>query len=248
MRFWTIALIMTFAAGAEARVFALDKQKLAFYLKGNFGSSRMERDAFDRSDGATANIKESVDFQYAGELGLFFKASSFGVRLGVQVINPQKLDNVEGKNAAGILEYNLTSRVFGVMPVGHLEFDFVSGPQFRWYLSAGGGVGSVTLLNTYTFAPASPYGLVDFTEEGTAWVPMYEGSTGIEFSLVDNATMLFDIGYRHLQVTGLKHTRSATTFLGPVGKGSKMTNVGGGERELDMNSVYAGLGFKFYFQ
>jgi hypothetical protein len=217
-------------------------------MKGNIGSSSMERDAFARSDGATSNVAEEVQFQYAGEMGIYFATSnSIGIRVGAQGIYPQILDSVEAKNAAGAVEYKMTSRVFGVMPVVHVEYAFIATGNIRWYGSVGGGIGSVTILNSYNFEPASPYGLIDFVEEGTAWVPLYEGSMGFEFSLADNVTMLFDLGYRYLMATGFKHARSATTFLGDVSKGSGLKNVGNGDREVDMNSGYVGLGFKFYF-
>ncbi len=76
---------------------------------------------------------------------------------------------------------------------------------------------------------------------------MYESSMGFEFSLADNVTMLFDTGYRYLLATGFKHSRSANTFLGDVSKGSDMKINGGGQREIDMTSLYVGFGFKFYF-
>lgn len=247
MKIFLLLLLTLVPHFASARVFNLDKQKLAFYMKGSFGSSRMERDAFAFSDGATANVTETVEFQYAGEMGVYFNSAEWGFRAGVLGVYPQVLDGVEAKNVAGAVEYNLTSRVFGVIPVGHIEYALISNSEFRWYVSLGGGIGSVTILNSYAFTASSPYGLIDFTEEGTAWVPMYEGSTGFEFSLADNVTMLFDAGYRHLMGTGFKHTRAANTFVGEVSKGSKMTNVGGGEREVDMISMSVGLGFKFYF-
>lgn len=247
MKFVLPLLLLILSAPVQARVFNLDQQKVAFYFKGNIGTSRLERDAFVRSDGAVATITEEVLFQYAGEMGLFFAANTWGFRVGVQGIYPQVLDNVEAKNAAGNIEYNMRSRIFGVLPVVHVLYSFIQNKSVRWYVAGGGGMGSVTILNSYTFTSVSPYNLVDFTEEGTAWVPMYEGSTGLEFSLVDNVTMLVDMGYRYMLATGFKHTRAVNTFQGPVGKGDKVTNHGGAERELDMSSAYIGMGFKFYF-
>lgn len=230
-----------------ARKLSLDKGKVAPYFKGDWNSSTIGREAFSKANGDTA-ITEEVEYQYSGELGAFLLMNKVGVRLGLLLVYPQILDNVEGRDASGVTMYNLDSRIYGVFGVVHFEYSPVLDAGKRWYFSVGGGMGTVTVQNSYTFTPASTFGLIDFTEELIAYVPVYEASTGFEFLLMDNVTMFGDLGYRHLLATGFKHVRDFNGFNGQVTKGSEAKNTDNQQREIQMHAVFAGIGFKFYIQ
>ncbi len=242
---WGIVLLTM--PSAQARVFALDKQHVAPYFKGNFGSSQLVNDAYNH-DSSNAIYTDEVLYQYAGELGVAFLMKKFGMRLGFQGIYPQKMDNIAAKNASGTILFNLTSKVLGATPVFHLEYSFVLDAKKRFYLSGGAGVGTVTVLNDYVFTDAGVgvYTLGHYTDELQAYVTMFEGSLGYEFSMADNVACLFDMGYRYLQATDFKYMRTRTGFNGSKSKGGTATFSNGANYSLDMSSGYIGLGFKFY--
>lgn len=233
---------------AYARKMDLTKMGVAPYFKGDFGTSSLHQNAFDRASGE-ADIAEKVRFQYGGSLGVLIATKSFGLRLGVQGLYPQKIDAVVGKAPGSDIElFNLTSTVVGVIPVAHLEFNFDASASGRVAAAVGVGAGTVTLMNDFKFTPigAAAYSMVDFVEEGRANVIMYESSLGYEFILTDNVGLMTDVGYRYLIAKKFKHVRDATTFSGPVNKGEAVKNIDDSDRELNMSSIFLGLAFRFY--
>lgn len=248
MNFIFSLLILTLASTpAWARKFSLEQRHVAPYFKGSWNSSTIGKDAFKDANGNATGISEEVQYQYSGEFGLFLLSKSFGVRIGVLGVYPQILDNVEGKNSAGALQYNLSSSIYGVFGVIHLEYNMLFTPSSRMYFSVGGGIGSVTVLNHYKFVNANTYSLGDFTEELRAYPPVFEGALGFEFLLLDNVTMFMDAGYRHLLVTDLRHQRDFSGFNSTtIHKGDEARDVNNKRREINMGAAFVGLGFKFY--
>ncbi len=240
-------LTALFANVAEARKFNLNKQSFAPYFIAEIGTTGISQDAFKGVKGSATSVKEEVAFQYAGELGVLLTSQKVGLRLGVLFVSPQKIDSVEGASTTGVLHYNLTSKIFGVFPVAHLEFSPVVDANKRVYFALGGGTGTVTILNEYvlTSAGSAQYGISDFTEESLAYAYMLEGSLGFEMSMADNVTVLFIGGYRYLVAEKFTHQRSVTTVNGPVTKGEKVSDSGT-DRALDLSSAFAGIGFRFY--
>lgn len=242
------SFILLFGTSAFARKFDLDKHSFAPYVKGNMGTTTVGQDGFKNANG-NAGIKEEVEYQYAGEIGLLITGKKVGLRVGVMGIFPQKMDAIEGQTASGAKLYNLNSKILGVFPVAHLEFSPVIDSGKRIYFALGGGAGTVTIINEYTFTSigTAQYNIPDFTEEALAYAYLMEGSIGAELSMDDNATILFDLGYRYLVADKFTHQRSVTTFNGAVNKGDKVVNSDGTSRYLDLSSAFFGLGFRFYF-
>jgi hypothetical protein len=241
--FFVAAALFSFALSAKARVFDFQRENVATYFKGNYGMGNVGKTAFADSIGST-KITDSVKYLWGGELGLLVTMDSVGLRIGINLVNPQKLDGVEGKDAGGTKVYALKSTIIAVLPSAHIEVYLDKGKESRWVVAAGGGAGTVTLINDYDMVPGGPIG--DFVEEGSGYVYFGDVNLGYEFVLSDNVTTFLDCGYRYIYVPKLEHKRNATTFLGTVSKGDTVKVSDGTDRKLDLSSYYIGVGFRFY--
>lgn len=244
---WLTLLLFLLPSAANAKRFDLQTLNVAPYLKGDIGTSSANQNVFYKSSGA-AEFQEKVRFQYGGEIGVLLTSKKAGLRLGVLILSPQKMDAIEGKDAGGTPLFNLTSTVLGVFPIAHFEMSPHVDSSKRVFISIGGGIGSITFLNDYKFTAAgtSTYSMVDFVEEGKANATLIDAGAGFEFLLTDNVTMLMNGGYRHMAVGDYKHMRDATTFQGGVAKGDTVKNYDDSKRQLNLSSTYIGLGLRFY--
>lgn len=252
---WVFSLLLSgillLSWKSEARVFDINKESFASYLRVNGGTSLQADNSFAKSSGTGMSFDKSVKYNYGYEFGFLYASRYLGVRFGIEVLRPDDLKDVVGSNAAGTSLYTFRSELSAVVPKMAFEFNLKQWSTSRWFLYAEAGQATVTLQNSYTFTTAgtTQFALADFREEGRGSVLTYAGGTGFETLLSDTTTIVFEAGYRQLTVNTLVHQTSVTAF-GPttVTKGDSMVNSDGSAREVNLNGAYAGLALRFYIK
>jgi hypothetical protein len=240
-------LQITALSRVEARVFKLTDESFATYLQGAVGPSLIQKSSYERSDVTFSN---KVEYNLSGEVGVLFTVSRTNLKLGLEIIRPQAITGAQALGEGEVPYYRVTSGIISYGPT--IGFDFLLGasPHFRFFVSASLGYMKTTLKNDYAFTSEGQtrYGLIDYTEEGSAYSVMTRGGLGVEFSFSDNVTMALDAGYRSLVATGLQHERVAITLGGPVSIGHTMKDENGADRKVDLSGATMGVGLRFYFQ
>lgn len=234
--------LLLICANAEARVFDFSLNKFATYFKGNYGLTAVGKDAYKDSSGATTVFSNGPGFNWGGEVGVLIQTNNAGIRLGYELINPQKQSGIPG-TSSGTEIVTLDSNILGAFPSAHFELYLSNNSKTsRFILSAGGGYGTVSLKNVYSQSPVGP-----FVEKGTATTYMLEGAAGFEFLFTDNITIVADAGYRYIPQTNFKADNTFTDVYGnTITKGDVLVNGDGTARQLDLGGVWAGLAFRFY--
>jgi len=243
---WRFLLLFLFTHPAHARVFDFEQYTVGTYFKGNYGLTGVGKDAYEHSSGTGNFFSDSPTFNWGGEAGLLLATGSqFGIRLGYELVSPQKQSGISGTDSGGTQTLTLESSVIGKFPVAHIEMYLSNNSKTSHFiLSAGGGYGTVDMKNSYSNAAFPSY-----TEKGTATTYMLEAATGFEFLFTDNITILADLGYRYVPKTNFKAQNTFTNAYGAViTKGDILRNADGSARQLDIGGAWIGLGFRFYIK
>lgn len=252
MNRWTMVSIfvlgsLTWSAPSFARVFSFEKENLASYFRGSGGLSRVSSDAFSRSSGSDTKFSDEVSYGFGGEVGVMLSVKSLmSLRLGIELLQPNPLKEIKGKDAVGTELMSLTSRIFVVNPMATVDIYFFKHPTYRGFFFVGAGLAKVTLKNEYAFTAASTYGVTDYTEKSEASLISAHTGVGIETLFVDNVTAAIEMGYRHMPVSDLKYSSDVTTISGPRTQGASLVNDDGNKRTLDLSSWFIGFSCRFY--
>ena len=232
----------------QARVFNIDKQDSGTYIKGNYGLTNVGRDAYTRSSGGQTQFSEEPNFNWGGEVGFVFPKKDYNIRLGFEVVHPQKV-SASGSNSAGSKLLTVESSIYGAFPVLHIEYFGLKSAFGRGYFSLGGGYGKVFLSNSYSFTSTgtSLYGVNDYKEKSSQYTYIAETAIGYELYFVNSTTITFDLGYRYVKADSLDYDEDVTTIDGPVEGGAAVLDSSGKDRELDLSGVFVGIGLRFYF-
>jgi hypothetical protein len=248
IKLFLVVVSSVLALPVEARVFNFKRQTVSVYLRGAYGINKLQKYAFEPGFPTSVSFPDSsVNQNYSGELGLAL-TTNFTTRLGVELLYPQLIKDIEGRNSSNTNLMSVVSQVYAVIPQVNIEIPIRAGAKSKFYVMAGGGYAVSTFKNTVTMTAAgtSTLGVTDYIEEGTGNGFMGQGGGGVEFSFVDNVSLSFDLGYRYLVVNNYTANRDATTANGPIYKGNAITNVDGSKRTTDLSGPWAAMSFRFY--
>ncbi|MDG0815578.1 hypothetical protein [Bdellovibrio svalbardensis] len=244
-RLLPLALIFL-SASAEARIFDLGRENIAAYFGFTGGTSAVGQSAFENEAGSSVTISNEVKYNYSGEFGVVYSTPIASVRFGFEFLKPQSLENLVGKNATTDL-YTETSDILGYIPKITFDINLRKTADSRSFISATAGYATVTLKNSYTLTAAgqAAYPGMDDKMEAKGTGILYGASLGHESFLTDTTTMLFEFGYRKLNIEDLKYTRSGSYFGTAHNDGDAVLN-NGSQRNIDLSGMFLGLSFRFY--
>lgn len=231
-------------------MFKFEKAVVGSYFKGNYGPSALGKGAYgDSSD--DIEFEDKPTHILGGEFGFILNAGFMGLTLGANVISPENMLGMKGKNSSGDTLARVDSTIIGVLPSVHLEFYPYLHDTYRMVISLGAATGNLTITNRYDLTSdgetAYP-GVKDYTEEVMGNAVLFEGFVGFEFNLVDSVTLLADVGYRYFTLSEFKHQRSVTTVDGDVSKGdTAYESDGSTKRKVNLNGAFVGVGLRFFF-
>lgn len=245
-----ILICIVFAAPAAwSRKIDLSKEKFGTYLRGNVSTSNVGKSAYGRSSGVDTAFTDEPNYGYGGGIGFLYRIGPVNITAGVDVLTPARIDKIEGKNSSNQTLLTLKSTVIGIVPNLGLEFAFYRGPRSRLFVSGSFGYASVTILNDYTMTTLgqTTYSVASYTEEGNGYALSGYAGGGYEFILADNTTMLFEGGYRSLQVTKFTHVRDGNSLRGTMTKGEALTDIDNTHRSLNLSGYLLTGALRFYF-
>lgn len=248
-----LVLGLIIAVPSWARVFNITEESFATYLKGSYGMG-LENSLVSGADSTTGidiNLDPEHAYMSSAEWGFVYAKGPFGLRLAVELIRPPRWKEREGTNSSGTALYTLNSDQSVFIPKAGVEINFTRTRHSRLFAYLGVGSGSLKSSHEYNFTTDGDAAYAPNTSffeqlEGTA--PLYEGSLGYEGLLADATTYSFDIGYRSLEFSELKHARAATTFGGAVAVGDIAKNVDGTDRSLSFSGVFVGFALRWWLQ
>lgn len=243
-----IVFIFLFSGATQARVFNLHSQTSGTYIKGNYGSSNLQQDTYTQRSGANTLIGGEMDFTWGGEIGFMNIQGPVGFRFGLAVVNPQKI-TTKGNNSSGTELMTLSSEVFGIFPIAHVEYYFFQGKISRAIFSFGGGYGKVLMKNDYTLTAdgTSEYGINSFKETAETYTYLLETSIGYELQIANSLCIVFDAGYRYSKADSLEYKSDVINFEGNQSSGGTVKYADGQDVSLDLSGFYSGLTLRFYF-
>ncbi|MFN7826048.1 MAG: hypothetical protein ACK5P6_11880 [Pseudobdellovibrionaceae bacterium] len=238
---------------AQARVFQINSESFATYLRGTYGMAFTNTVISDSNTTVAEPItlEDEYKYNFSGEFGFTYASPYMSLRIGGELIRPPEMSGLEGLNAGGTALYTMKSQTTVFIPKAGFEFHLKRWPTARFFLYTGVGSASLKSANTYTLTTTggttySP--LTDFTEELKATALMYEGSFGYEGLLADATTFVFEAGYRALDFKELKHTKGVTNFQGTVAEGDVATNADGTDRRFNLSNYYFSLAFRWWLR
>jgi hypothetical protein len=238
---------------AQARVFNFQKQSFSTYLRGTYGFTMLQKDAYQGGFPNTVSFpnQAGVSQAYSAEVGFGLSSKYLTWRLGVELLNPAQTKDAAGLNASGTQWLTLSSEAYSVIPQVNVEFVVRQGPTWRWYFGGGIGYAITTFKNTVTMTAAGTTalgGVTDYIEEGSNYGLMGQGMSGFEFAFFDNVSMSFDLGYRYLNATGFKSNRDSRTACNQFYSGNTVTDCAGGDRALNLSGLFTAANFRIYIQ
>ncbi len=238
----------SFVPLAQARVFEIEKESFAAYLRGSFSPTPLINTLNSDSKGNGVNLDSQHPYNISGEFGFVYSTPSVDLRFGLEVIRPPDLKAQSGVDAGATNLYSLTSEVSVLAPKISAEFTVKKWTESKLYVQLGAGYASLAARNSYAFTAAgkTQFGLNDFYEDLRAGAPLYEGSFGFESYLTNATTYVIEGGYRALNFTSVKHNSVVTTFQGPVTKGSAATNMDGSNRSFNLSNYFVGFALRFW--
>ncbi|MCE3010846.1 MAG: hypothetical protein LW875_09560 [Proteobacteria bacterium] len=251
--FPTLFMIVLGPAIASARVFQINSESFATYLRGTYGMAFTNTIVSEsNSTGAVpVTMEDEYKYNFSGEFGFTYASPYVSLRIGGELIRPPEMSGVEGLNAGSSSLYTMKSQTTVFIPKAGLEFHLKRWPTSRFFFY--GGVGSASLKSANTYALTTTGGttyspLTDFTEELKATALMYEGSFGYEGLLADSTTYVFEAGYRALDFKEIKHTKAVTNFQGTVTEGTVATNADGTNRRFNLSNYFFGLTLRWWLR
>ena len=244
----TCFLCLFVTSSASAKVFNFQDRSFATYLRGTFGTSNLQREAYQPGVPSSVSFSSSsgVSQGFSGEIGvLIIPSPSFAWRFGVEVINPQGTTGAGGLSATGTPLFSVDSQVYSIVPQGNIEIFLKKSPTWRYYVGGGAGYAVTTFKNTYTMTSAgvAQLGVQNYIEEASGFGLMGQGFTGFEFSFFDNVGLSLDIGYRYLVVNNYTSNRNVITPIGTLSTGGAIKNNDGSNRITDLSGFFLPLLF-----
>jgi hypothetical protein len=247
---WIYLVFLLFGVqSANARVFKIEEETLATYVKGVWGPSSILQTHFEDTSGTNMAIEDSVAYNLGGEIGIAFTASRAAFRLGVESIHPNPIESKDGTNLSNQILYTFGSDISALLTKADIDFILKSGERWRIFFSLGGGMGTLTYSNSYAFTTDGQTvftGLADFSEKGTGAAVMYEAAMNFEHLFSDTTTFVFEIGYRQLLFDKITFKEDAATFTGAHLKGDEILNADGTAKSVDFGGPTVAFCFRFY--
>lgn len=252
MRF-TYALLLLFPILCEARVFTYgESSSLGAFIRATGGLVSVNQDAFANSSGSDTQLTGASSMDYSGEFGFVFgMGSRVHLRVGAEILQPSTV-NSTGTSPAAVERFTLSSSIFVFNPNLVLETVYSEIAGMRFFAQAGVGYAMVNVSNDYRMTAAGTtqlggVGSYKETMSGAGVSGIF--GFGLETMFTDNVTFMVDFGYRYMPVKSFKYTGDFNAIVSPSGvaKGDQVLNHDGSQRALNMSGVFAGVGFRFYF-
>lgn len=253
MKLFFLIFMFSVPVVSSARVFNITEESFATYLKLSYGTGLENTlvSGADSSSGVDITLDPDHSYMSSGEWGFVYSNRVVGLRLAVELIRPPRWQEREAKNASGTSLYTLNADQSVFIPKAGLEINFTRTLHSRMFMYLGVGSGSLKSAHEYNFTTDGDGAynpLTSFFEQVEGTAPLYEGSFGYEGLLADSTTYSFDIGYRYLEFSELKHTRATTGFGGTVADGDIAKNIDGTDRTLSLSGVYVGFALRWWLQ
>lgn len=242
--------ILIGALSAQARVFNLNNENFAAYVRGTYGPT-FENTLNSQSSGNNVSLDSKHLYNLSGEFGFIYASPWVNVRFGLEVLKPRDIENETGRNASGTELYSMTSEVSVMIPKFALEMNVYHLDTARVYVSAGAGYANLAARNSYTMTSAgtSAFGMTEFYEDLRGGAMAFEGTVAYERLLTDSTTFVLEGGYRNMRFNDIKHNRDVTTISqGAVVKGDQAKTMDGSPRALNLSNWYAGLALRFWIK
>lgn len=236
---------------AQARVFTIGKETFGSYLKYHYITTSIGKKPYEDSSGSsTKDFNSGYASNSSYEFGFNFSTPRVSTRLGIEIIKPP-ITGFAGNDSSGTKLMDAGSEISGYAPKIGFEFNtyFKKAPNSRIYFMFEGGTANVTVYNGYTMtaAGAVAYPTVSsFREELKGSSVLAAGGIGFETVFFDSTTFVFELGYRSLKFSSLKHNAAVTTFQGAVAKGDTATDNVGDDRTLNLGGPYAAILLRFW--
>lgn len=211
----------------------------------NISSMSLNKDAFQHSIPNNLEIDKKVTYGLTGEIGVVFSSQVINLKIGVEIIKPNKISNLSIKDTNDNTAFSLTSEVLVYVPTIGVEIIFFKKHQSRFFWEINGGPATVTLNNEYSSIDSS-YGISDFIEKAEGTVYTINSAFSYEINFFDTSTSIFSLGYRHLIIEKLKHQASYTSFIGTHQKGDYVLNSDDSYRKLNLSGIFFSLSFRIY--
>jgi hypothetical protein len=249
-----VLILGIFGSGvSQARVFDMNREKFAAYLKAQYAPTTIKKSGFEAASNNNETYNAEMTTLYGGEFGFIYSTRFVGMRFGLEVIRPPTL-KVTASDASGATPYyDLASDVSVVIPKVGLEIIVGQWKESRIFLNANYGQGNLGMVNSYTFTAAGTAatgGMTDYTEDGRGSATNIDGSLGLETLLFDTTTLAFEAGYRTMSFSTINHNRDVATGTlaqaGAITKGTQMLNANGSARTLDFTGPFVNLMFRFW--
>lgn len=246
IKLFALAITLLIATSAQARVFNLGGESFAGYFSVGGGSS-IGTSAVDNESGPGISFSKKSEYAYSGEFGVLYTASRLGFRVGIEILKPQLAEG-NASDGSGDL-YSYSSEVMAYAPKLGLEINLDQTSQSRSFISIAGSFVDVTMKNDYvlTAAGQTAYtGVYSHATESKGSATSLSASLGYEGVFTDTTTLVFEMGYRQLNVNNFKYSKSVTTFSGAKNSGDAVVDSDGKARALNMGGFFLALGFRFY--
>lgn len=231
----------------------MGKETFGSYLRGTYGNWGQSKSPFENSSSTVANpltFNSGFKTLSSYEFGFIYATGVTTWRFGFELIQPAKLKDLTGTNAAGTKMYDLGSEFSIVTPKMGIEFNLKTWKESRVFFYGDYGLANLTLQNSYAFTAAGTAaypGMTDFREELKATTSTYSLNLAFETLMSDTTTICLEGGYRFLKFAEMKHNVAGTVFQGTVAKGDKAYNDDGTTaRSLNLSGPYAGIHFRFW--
>jgi hypothetical protein len=248
-----VALVL-WTSVAQARVFdIMNELNFAPYVRGTFGDSLVQKEAFVHGDGDTP-VAASSQYNLSGEIGMLVHLSGpVNFRAGAEIIAPSSVTSAKGYNSSNQQLFSLDSQIFVFNPQAAFEIVLTKWKASRALFMFGAGYATVSLKNSYTLTAAgqTQFGINNnFTESATASDINYWAGFGYEFHFADRAMLMLEASYREFKVNNLDNSQAQTTIVNTSGAadGSRLLNMDGTGRKFDLSGAFVGLSFRFYLQ
>lgn len=249
LRLFVFANSLLLIATAHARVFSFSESTNAAYMFFNYGPSTVGDAAFKNEAATGIKYNDGIQANLSGEFGYVFSTSRTTVRLGMEILRPLRLEDVEAKSAAGTLLYRANSDVLGMIPKVGIELTMFAKNSFRILLMLEGGAGTLTVKNSYKMTAAGTAafpGVVDHNVEYKGATSSFGSSLGFEQILSDTTSYVFQLGYRALYFPTLTYGQDTNTFQGAKSAGAPVVETSGAGRLMDFTNYFASLGLRIY--
>ncbi len=233
---------------AQARVFNINDESFAAYVRGSLGP-KVENTLNSQSSGNGVILDSNHAADVSGEFGFLYASPYMNVRFGLEVLKPTDIKDAIAKNSTDAELYSMTSEISVMIPKFAVEVNAYRWPVSRVYISAGAGYANLAARNSYTMTTAGTTafgGLTDFYEDLRGGAMAFEGTVGYEHLLTDSTTVVLEGGYRSLVFDDIRHNRDVTGFQGAVVKNDRARTMSGDPRTLNLSNYFAGLALRFW--